>query len=189
MLSCYQLHLSNTSATYKQDMQTGYMDRRTLWSWFCRNIALLNKPFQLWTVNSSLQVCEDKSPITLSFLPSTISGSRLFFNLHILVLLSPEEEKDVCNRRQMWSKSACLSGIPGFIAAPDFSQLFADVALCRNMLQPEERARAERFKREKVENQKWWSNRDKSLWDHTEEPKQQRELECKNLQELFIVLL
>lgn len=57
------------------------------------------------------------------------------------------------------------------------------------MLQPEERARAERFKRENVEKQKWWGNRDERLWDYTEEPEEQRELECKNLQELFIVLL
>lgn len=60
-------------------------------------------------------------------------------------------------RRVAWSRSPCLWHT-GFIAAPDFSQLFADVAICRNMLQPEERASTERFKREKVEKQKWSGN-------------------------------
>lgn len=81
-----------------------------------------------------------------------------------MVLPSPEEEKDVLiEGRKGGGKqlSSCLSGIPGFIATPDFSQLCADVAICRNMLQPEERGRAERFKREKVEKQKWWGERGK----------------------------
>lgn len=92
-------------------------------------------------------------------------------------------------RGAAWRKSACLSGVPGFIAAPDFSRPFADVAWCRNMLQPDEGARASRFKREKVEKRNQWGNRDKSLWDHTEVPEEQRELEGKQLQELLIVLL
>lgn len=51
------------------------------------------------------------------------------------------------------------------------------------MLQPEERGRAERFKREKVEKRQCLGDRDERLCDYTEEPEVQRELERKNIQE------
>lgn len=49
--------------------------------------------------------------------------------------------------RAVRSKSSRLSDIPGFIAAPDFSRLLADVGICRHRLQPKERGRAEGIKR------------------------------------------
>lgn len=192
MLSCYQLHLIKTSVTYRQDMQTGSMDRRTRWSCFCGNLVLLNKPFQLWTLTSFCKYVKIKVQYLWIFSLQPYQGADCFLictSWFCRVL----RRKRMCaievRRGAAWCKSACLSGIPGFIAAPDFSWPFADVAWCRNMLQPDERARIERFKREKVEKRKRWGNRDKSLWDHTEEPEKQRELEGKQLQKLLIVLL
>lgn len=164
------------------------MDRRTRWCRFCINVVLLNRAFQLRTVNSFCKYVKIKVQYLWVFSPQPYQEADCFL-ICTSWFCRAQRRKRMCaiagRRRAAGSKSPCLSGIPGFIAAPDFSRLFADAAICRNMLQPEEKARAERFEREKVEEHTWWGNRYKRPWDYTEEPEEQREFKCKNLQELL----